>query len=96
MCNGKDKDNDLIVLNISNNAVVIHTVALLSTSIGSQWFSMNPWIAASFEVFANTSEDRRIDVAIKFFYGFFCLCTENNVIAHERPREALINSAPPS
>ena len=93
MCNGKDKDNDLIVLNISNNALVIHTVAPLSASIGSQWFSMNPWIAASFEVFANPSDDRRIDMAIKFFYGFFCLCTENNVIAHERPNSFSTSSS---
>ena len=71
MCNGKDKDNDLIVLNIGNDAVVVHTVAPLSASIGSQWFSMNPWIAASFEVSANPSDDRRINMAIKFFIDFF-------------------------
>lgn len=71
MCNGKDKDNDLIVLNIGNDAVVVHTVAPLSASIGSQWFSVNPWIAASFEVSANPSDDRRIDMAIKFFIDFF-------------------------
>ena len=93
MCNGKDKDNDLIVLNIGNDAVVVHTVALLSASIGSQWFSMNPWIAASFEVSANPSDDRRIDMAIKFFYRFFCLCTENNVIAHERPNSFSTSSS---
>ena len=81
MGNLHDEDDDSIILNLRDEAVVVHAVAPLSGSIGSQPFAVQAWVAALFEIAA------LMEINSPYFYSPV-LSTMRFMVAIEATRSA--------
>ena len=66
MGNPYDEDDHNIILDLRNQAIVVHAITPLTAAIRGQPFAVQARIAASFKVMTNPRDNHGIDVTVKF------------------------------
>ena len=66
MGNPHDEDDHNIVLDLRNQAIVVHAITPLTAAIRGQPLAVQARIAASFKVTTNPRDNHGIDVTVKF------------------------------
>ena len=71
VADGHDEDDDHIVSNVGDEAIIADAIAPLAAAVCGKAFPVEAGIGAAFEMAANPRSDRGGHMAIKFFKAFF-------------------------
>ena len=82
MPNGDARNNEAIVLDEADDAIIADAISPLPRAIGRKGFSMEAWVARAIDVFGEPFEDDSPDAWVEFIDLFSSFFGENEPICH--------------